>query len=302
MTGLMLSIIVPSYNQGRYLAAALDSIFSQDYRPLEVIVVDGASTDDSVAILRDYAVRHPELRWLSEQDEGPADAVNKGLAMMQGQWAGICSSDDLYRPGAFARLAQAQREHPQVGFFYGDVAGIDADGHDLGAGKLPEFSWPAMFAIGLAIPQGSIFFRSDIARSIGGWNKAYYSCDLDYWLRLMLRTPARKIPEVLSYWRIHAEQRTRGDRVARIRRDYARMVAELPELQAASPAMRRWAQASSLLWCYMDPGPNLWPARRDALRALLRFPSYPLYLRRSRLLYLLPGIAGLRRLRARFRR
>lgn len=292
-----LSIVVPSFNQGRYLAAALDSILGQDTPPFEVIVADGASTDDTVAILERYAQKYPQLRWLSEKDNGPADAVNKGLAMVRGDWIGICSSDDLYCDGAFTRLARSIDADPDIGFFYGDVAGIDTEGRDLGAGNLPAFSWPAFFAIGLAIPQGSIFFRTADARAVGGWNPAYYSCDLDYWLRLLFRAPAKKIPAVLSYWRIHPEQRTRGDRVARIRRDYVRMIADSPELAAASPQMRRWARASCRLWCYLEAGPNLWPARRDAVLALFQHPTYPRYLSRAQLLRLVPGIGTLRRLR-----
>lgn len=298
----MLSIIVPSFNQGRYLGEALDSIFAQQYRPLEVIVVDGASTDSTLEVLRDRRQRHPELHWISEKDDGPADAVNKGLAMMRGQWAGICSADDVYCPGAFARLMEAAAANPDVGFFYGDVAGIDADGKFLAAGNLPDFSWPAFFAIGLALPQGSIFFRTDVARAIGGWNPAYYSCDIDYWLRMLFRTPARKIPEVLSYWRIHPEQRTRADRVARIRRDYRRMLEESPDLQRAPRRLRRMAWASLRLWCFMEPGPNLWPARWDALVALLLHPAYPRYLPRARMLRLVPGIGRLRSLKKRIGR
>ena len=192
MSAPLLSIVMPSYNQGRFLREALDSIFSQSYRPLEVIVVDGASSDDSCAILADYAARHPELRWISEKDQGPADAVNKGLAMMRGELAGICSSDDLYCPGALEQVVRTAQAHPDCGFIYGDVAGVDERGAALGEGCLPGFSWPAFFAISLALPQGSIFFRTRLAREVGGWNASYYSCDIDYWLRMLFRARARQ--------------------------------------------------------------------------------------------------------------
>src|ERR1051325_691202 len=95
----LLSIIVPSYNQGRFIRRTLDSILSQGYRPIEVIVVDGASKDETVEVLE--SIDAAELRWISEKDRGPADAVNKGLAMAQGELIGIQSADDVYYRDAF---------------------------------------------------------------------------------------------------------------------------------------------------------------------------------------------------------
>src|ERR1043165_2387570 len=91
----LLSVIVPRYNHGRYLRATLRSILDQAYRPLEVIVVDGASKDETLDVLKSFEGT-PELRWISEKDRGPADAVNKGLAMAKGELIGIQSADDIY--------------------------------------------------------------------------------------------------------------------------------------------------------------------------------------------------------------
>src|SRR5713226_9368149 len=98
--GTFVSIIVPSYNQGRFIRQTLDSILAQDYRPLEVLVLDGKSSDDTVEILREYEDVFHGLRWWSESDDGVADAVNKGLTRATGTYAGIQSSDDIYLPGA----------------------------------------------------------------------------------------------------------------------------------------------------------------------------------------------------------
>src|ERR1043166_2278014 len=89
----LFSVIVPSYNQGRYLRQTLESILGQSYRPLEVIVVDGASKDETVEVLKSFA-HAPELRWISEKDRGPADAVNKGFAMASGELIGIQRSEE----------------------------------------------------------------------------------------------------------------------------------------------------------------------------------------------------------------
>ncbi len=127
----LVTVIVPSFNQGPFIRDTLDSILSQSHRPLEVIVVDGASTDDTPAILAEYAALHHELRWIAEPDDGPADAVNKGLALARGEVAGIQSSDDMYLPGAIGAAVAAFMEDPAVGLVYGDATAVAADGTPL---------------------------------------------------------------------------------------------------------------------------------------------------------------------------
>src|SRR5207237_10192018 len=86
----LLSTVVPSSNQGAYIRETLDSIFSQDYRPIELLVLDGGSTDETVDVLKSYDA--PELRWWSERDRGVVDAVNKGLAPARGELIAIQTS------------------------------------------------------------------------------------------------------------------------------------------------------------------------------------------------------------------
>jgi glycosyltransferase involved in cell wall biosynthesis len=240
----LLSIVVPSFNQARFIAETLDSILSQEYRPLEVIVVDGGSTDGTVDLLRAYSGRYPELRWISEKDEGPADAVNKGLALARGEVAAIQSSDDLYLPGAFAAVMAEFTRHPDAGFLIGHYEGIDEQGKVLYLCQLPEFSWEAYFGMALCIPQSSIFFRMDVARAAGGWNGKYYGCDLDYWLRLLLRTRALRLDRALSRWRLHAGGRTHAGQQAKIWHGYQQMLTDNAELKRAPLRVRRLAWAS----------------------------------------------------------
>jgi glycosyltransferase involved in cell wall biosynthesis len=291
-----ISIIIPSYNQGRFLAQALDSIFQQSLPPYEVLVMDGASQDETRAVLERYAERHPQLHWRSEPDAGPADAVNKGLARAQGDWIGICSADDCYCPGAFAAVAATAASEPEVGFIYGDLQAMTLEGRPYSTpSRYPPFSWEALFGIALCIHQGSIFFKASVARAAGGWNPAYYGCDLDYWLRLMFRTRAVKLSQLLSYWRTYPEQRTRSDRYARICRDYQRMIEESADLRAAPPRLRRLARAScSIMALSYPPTEDLWILRRHFFKALFGHPTFWRYQPRARLLRLLPGYAWLR--------
>jgi glycosyltransferase involved in cell wall biosynthesis len=302
-SGFRLSIVIPSFNQGRFLAETLDSIFGQSLAPFEVIVADGASRDETVAVLQRYAERYPQLHWQSEPDQGPADAVNKGLAQVRGDWIGICSADDRYCPGAFAAVASAAAADPAVGFIYGDLQAMTEAGQPYSTpSRYPPFSWEAMFGIALCIHQGSIFFKTSVARAAGGWNPAYYGCDLDYWLRLMFRTRALRLPQVLSYWRTYPEQRTRSDRYARICRDYSRMIEESPDLRASPPRLQRLARASCSIMalCY-PPTDDLRVLRQHLFKALLGHPTFWRYQPPARLLRLLPGYAWLRDLYRRLR-
>src|SRR4051794_3921073 len=84
----LVTIVVPSFNQGRFIRTTIDSVLEQTYRPLEIIVVDGGSNDETVSVLQSYGDL-PELRWTSEPDKGVADAVNKGFAQARGEVIGI---------------------------------------------------------------------------------------------------------------------------------------------------------------------------------------------------------------------
>lgn len=287
----LVSILIPSFNAGRFLRTALDSIIAQDWRPLEIVVADGGSTDETITILREYEMRHPNLlRWLSEPDKGPADAVNKTLALARGEYASVMSADDFYYPGVIRQAIELMQHEPAVGLVYGDVAGVDEQGQTLYLRHLPEFSWEAFFGISCCLPQGSIFFRMTVAHATGSWNPSYYSCDLDYWMRLCFRTQARHLPVTVSAWRRYAEQRTRPDRFAKIWYDYWRMIDESPDICAASPRLRRLAHASQHLFAMrFHPTGNRWSVAAHLLKGLVLHPTYWRYNPWQRTLAALPG-------------
>src|SRR5688572_11561284 len=98
-----ITVITPSYNQGRYIEETIDSVLSQGYPSLEYIVIDGGSADNSVEIIRKY---EPYLAyWVSEKDRGQAHAINKGLARSTGELWNWSNSDDVLAPGALHRVA-----------------------------------------------------------------------------------------------------------------------------------------------------------------------------------------------------
>src|SRR5207244_10671984 len=112
-------------------------IFAQDYRPIEVLVLDGASSDETVDVLKSFDA--PELQWWSEKDRGVVEAVNKGLARARGEIIAIQSSDDAYVPGAFSAAIDAFASDADVNLIYGDVEYIDAASRVTSRTNLPPF-------------------------------------------------------------------------------------------------------------------------------------------------------------------
>lgn len=272
----LVSIIVPSYNQGRFIRRTLESIFTQDYRPLQVIVIDGASTDETVDVLRSFDGT-PGFEWVSEPDNGVVEAVNKGFARARGVIGGIQSSDDFYLSGAISVSVAALLEDPTLAFVYGDVAKVDAEGRELSRSQLGPFSLAGVLLMETWIPQPSTFFRLNLAQSLGGWREDVpYAADTDLWLRMALQAPARKLDRLLAQRSMHEAQRdTQGTKIAR---DYGKMIDSLlPQFQAQG--LGGAARAGKLLMAnrYGKPGEllrvgRLWRAALSCPRILRRQP------------------------------
>jgi len=280
----LVSIIVPSYNQGRFIRRTLESIFTQDYRPLQVIVIDGASTDETVDVLRSFDGT-PGFEWVSEPDNGVVEAVNKGFARARGVIGGIQSSDDFYLPGAISAGVAALQADTALAFVFGDIATVDADGVELARSRLAPYSLKGVLTMETWIPQPSTFFRMDLARTLGGWRNAHpYAADTDLWMRMALQHPALKIDRLMAQRSMHEAQRdTQGQKILR---DYSGMVDSLLP-QFASKGLSGAARAGKLLMAnrYVPASNEI--ARTGRLwRAALSCPSI---LKRQPISALIPG-------------
>lgn len=267
----LVSIIIPSFNQGCFIRDTIESCLAQDYRPLEVIIIDGASTDGTVEILREYDGTR-EIRWLSEKDSGVVEAVNKGFDLARGEIAGIQSSDDVYLPGAFAQAVREFSGYPELGIVYGDVVYADANGRELRRQQTGAYSLEQFLCANTLILQPATFFRMSLARAVGGWDNEYYIADTEMWLRMLFRAEAKKVDSFWGLRRIHGAQR--NVQAARIVKSYFQMVEASPEIRTASRRLRRAARCGKyMIASAYNPSGSAVARRYYLWRALLAFPD-----------------------------
>ena len=264
-------MIVPSFNQGRFIRETIDSILSQDYRPLEVLVLDGASTDNTLEVLKSYGSM-PELKWWSEPDNGVTDAVNKGLQRATGEIITIQSSDDVYLPGAIRAGVEALTKMESVALVYGDVEYIDEYSRIMGQEILSPFDLKRYLGRFTYIPQPSTFFRAWVAKEIGGWRQEVsYAADADYWLRIATKHKVQKIDRMMARYRYHPEQR--DTQRAKIASDWERSVRDLISTAGFDKETLRFVEMGIHLARYHYTPESNWSRRTEHLyRAAIANP------------------------------
>ena len=208
-----IGIVTPSYNQGRFLEEAIDSVLSQDYRNRQYVIIDGGSTDNSVEIIRKYE-KHLTF-WVSEPDHGQSHAINKGLERITSDVWAYLNSDDVYAPGTFAKVASAFRD-PNIKWVTGRGVYVDVNGQPVRE-MVPVRDWSIESVLEnlIAAPivvaaQVSNFMRRSILKEFGCFDKSLCYCmDVDFGLRFLLAgIRPMVIDEVLASARLHSESKT----------------------------------------------------------------------------------------------
>lgn len=239
-----ISIVVPSYNQGRFLRATLDSVLSQNYPNLELIVQDGASSDESAAVLREYSQRL--THWESQRDKGQAHAINLGFRHATGEVLAYLNSDDLLLPGALAYVGDFFERKPAVDVVYGHRVNIDESGLEIGRWILPAHQ-DEILRWADFVPQETLFWRRRIWERAGGAMDESFRFALDWDLLLrFLAHGARfsRLPRFLGAFRIHEAQKTSAEMgdtgVREIDRLWQRIHGYPRTRLEASPLAVRW--------------------------------------------------------------
>ena len=201
----LVSVVTPSFNMARYLQETLESILSQDYPQLEVIVVDGGSTDETPKILDGYGDR---IRCITGKDKGPSDAATGDFQEARGEILVWLNADDTFLPGAIRTAAGYLALHPEVDVVYGEGWWIDDNGALIR--RYPTRSWdPRLLERDCFICQPAAFIRASAYRRCPLDPDINRSFDYDLWIRMAkqgFRFAA--IPEYLANSRMHTGAKT----------------------------------------------------------------------------------------------
>lgn len=209
---MKISVVTPSYNQGRFIERTLRSVSGQAGVELEHFVADGGSSDETVSILESHA---GGLRWISERDRGQAHAVNKAIAATDGEIIGWLNSDDVYYPGALARVAAFFKANPGVDVVYGQADHIDEAGEAFEA--YPTVPWDLdRLRERCFICQPAAFIRRRALEAHGMLDESLHYCmDYELWLRLGRRGAVfAYLPQKLAGSRMYQGNKTLSSAVA----------------------------------------------------------------------------------------
>jgi glycosyltransferase involved in cell wall biosynthesis len=209
-----ISIVTPSYNQGRFIEETIRSILLQGYPNLEYIVMDGGSDDETVSILEKY---DPWIDyWVSEADEGQSDAINRGLRRTTGDMVAWINSDDYYAPRAFVTMAQAYAEHEnEVGAFVGTGHKVNRDGEIVYTPSDSPLTHEAFlqWLNGGSFMQPACFFKREAWAEHGPLRTdLHYAMDIDLFLKMSQSYTFKRVDETISYAHKHDAAKTTGER------------------------------------------------------------------------------------------
>ncbi len=239
---LKLSIITPSFNQGRFLEETIMSVLNQGYEPLEYIVIDGGSTDESVSIIQRYEDKL--AYWISEKDRGQVHAINKGLERATGDILAFINSDDVYLPGAFNAVMTHFADNPESNWVCGDTL-MFGEGHET---RMIHAVVPRSAAHCLSwayrAPQPGHFWKTPLVCE-GFQERWNYDFDHDMYVRLLLAGhKCHYLPLPMAAYRLHEVSKTVAEGHRQLE-EFDR-IAEFyePQLQGVD---QRWCKATRFL-------------------------------------------------------
>jgi glycosyltransferase involved in cell wall biosynthesis len=202
--GPLVSIVTATRNRAALLEWTMRSIRRQTYHRIEHIVMDGASDDGTVELLRRYEDSYG-LRWKSAPDAGMYHAINSGLRLARGEILAYLNSDDLYLPWTVELVVKAFQQNPSADFVFGDALAIDEASGRQTLYWMPPFDLDFIRRSGF-LAQPTVFWRRRVFDEEGGFDESLrYVADCDYWMRMGDHRTFQKISEFLAIERNHTD-------------------------------------------------------------------------------------------------
>jgi glycosyltransferase involved in cell wall biosynthesis len=202
------SIITPSYNQAKYLEQTIQSVLTQDYKNIEYILIDGGSNDGSIDIIKKYQDKF--AYWISEKDNGQADAINKGFAKANGEIIAWLNSDDYYLPNTISQVIKTFEENPDVVLIYGHMLAVDENGKTFNTLNYKQLTLEDLICFQI-IGQPAVFFRNSTLHKTNGLNLDFhFLLDHLFWIELAQHGKMLHVNQTWSAARYHAEAKNRA--------------------------------------------------------------------------------------------
>lgn len=214
-----ISIVTPSYNQEAFLERTILSVINQNYPNLEYIIIDGASTDGSIEIIKKYE-RYLSY-WLSEKDSGQSEAINKGFNKATGEIIAYLNSDDIYLPGTLNLISELFQKNNEIDLIYGHAQLLDPDDNKMGLCVALPFKLKEHLNGVFSIPQQSTFWRRNVYEKVGGFNIDNHTCmDGEFFALAAANNFSFKMTnKILAGFRIHPSSKT-GNKKSELKSSY----------------------------------------------------------------------------------
>lgn len=224
MTPPLVSVAIPAYNHAAFIEDCLASVCAQTYPELELILIDDGSRDDTYGVAKRYLEQHGgrfrRIVLERQENQGVCATSNAVIRAAQGEWVHLLGSDDRLHPQAVARIQQAIAEWncPELALVHADIDMIDAAGRPVAGTRLRKDrpppgidreAWRWLFFNRQYIFNPTVALRREAILAIGGFDPRLALEDLDCWLRLSLRYPIARVPEVLASYRKHSGNTSR---------------------------------------------------------------------------------------------
>jgi glycosyltransferase involved in cell wall biosynthesis len=208
----LISIVTPNYNYSQFIEETIRSVLLQGYQNLEYIIIDGASKDHSVEVIKKYETWLSY--WISEKDRGQSDAINKGFEKAQGEIFYWINSDDVLCNDVFQEVATLFKSNSEINFYSGDghfFTETSNQKHITYHINPQNYSFYDLLKYydNQYLPQPSVFFSQSLWRQAGKLDISLsYAMDLDLWLRFSLKTQLVSINKTFSQLRLHDDSKT----------------------------------------------------------------------------------------------
>ena len=241
----LVSIITPSYNQAAYLEQTIRSVLEQDYPRIEYIVVDGASSDGSVEIIKKYEGKF--AYWVSEKDHGQADAINKGFVRATGEIIAWLNSDDYYLQGTVSAAVKVFEENPDVVLVYGDMLAVDEHGKTFNTLSYKQLTLEDLLCFQIIGQPAAFMRRSALTKTNGLDLDFHFLLDHLLWIQIAKHGKMLHVNQTWSAARYHAEAKNRA-KAAEFGREAFRILAVAAQDDDLAPVLakvNRRARASA---------------------------------------------------------